>query len=72
MAEHAYRPSEAVPVSGVYRVEHNGHRESHDATLLRGEIFPSCAVCEGGVRFILKHQADNIRNDKDKDFPAGK
>ena len=55
MAEHAYKPSEAVPVSGVYRVEHNGHRETHDATLLQGEVFPACAVCRDQVRFTLKH-----------------
>jgi hypothetical protein len=70
MAEHAYRPSEAVPVSGVYRVEHNGHRETHDATLLQGEVFPACAVCEKHVRFTLKHRAHDIRGDKD--FAAGK
>jgi hypothetical protein len=70
MAEHAYKPSEAVPVSGVYRVEHNGHRETHDATLLQGEVFPACAICESGVRFTLKHRAHNIRHDKD--FPAAK
>ena len=70
MAEHAYRPSEAVPVSGVYRVEHTGHRESHEATLLQGETFPPCSVCEEAVRFTLKHRASNIR--ADKDFPGGK
>jgi hypothetical protein len=70
MAEQAYKPSEAVPVSGVYRVEHNGHRETHDATLLQGEVFPACAICEGRVRFTLKHHAHDIRHDKD--FPAGK
>jgi hypothetical protein len=70
MAEHAYKPSEAVPVSGVYRVEHNGHRETHDATLLQGEVFPACAICEGRVRFMLKHRAHDIR--QDKDFPSGK
>ena len=69
MAEHAYKPSEAVPVSGVYRVDHNGHRETHDATLLEGEVFPACAVCQRQVRFVLKHRATNIH--EDKDFPTG-
>jgi hypothetical protein len=46
MAEHAYKPSEAVPVSGVYRVEHRGHRETHDAILRAGEVFPACSVCD--------------------------
>lgn len=70
MAEQAYKPSEAVPVSGVYRVDHNGHRETHEATLLEGETFPPCAVCEKNVRFTLKHRAVNIHYDKD--FPPGK
>jgi len=65
MAEQVYRPSEAVPVSGVYRVEHLGHREAHEAILLEGELFPSCGVCEGRVRFTLQRSANKIRNDKD-------
>jgi hypothetical protein len=65
MAEHEYRPSEAVPVSGVYRVEHGGHRETHEATLLRGDVFPSCAICHAQVRFTLKYQATQIADDKD-------
>jgi hypothetical protein len=67
MAEHAYKPSEQVPVSGVYRVDHNGHREAHEATLLEGEVFPACAMCEERVRFVLKHRATGIH--LDKDFP---
>jgi len=65
MAEHAFKPSEMVPVSGVYRVEHHGHRESHYATLLEGEIFPACATCEKSVRFTLKHKADKTGKDRD-------
>ncbi len=67
MAEHDHRPSEQVPVSGVYRVDHNDHRDSHEVTLLEGEIFPACAVCEDRVRFVLKHRASSIH--QDKDFP---
>jgi hypothetical protein len=70
MAEHAYKPSEAVPVSGVYRVEHDGHRETHEATLLQGEVFPACAMCAHQVRFTLKQEARDIHSDKD--FPTGK
>lgn len=70
MAEQAYKPSEAVPVSGVYRVEHKGHRETHEATLLQGETFPACAVCEQHVRFTLARRANTIRGDHD--FPTGK
>ncbi len=65
MAEHVYKPSEAVPVSGVYKVEHRDHRETHDATLLEGETFPACATCDQQVRFTLKHKADTVGQDKD-------
>lgn len=65
MAENAHKPFEAVPVSGVYRVEHNGHRDAHEATLRQGEVFPPCALCADRVRFILKHRADDIRVDND-------
>jgi len=65
MAEQAYKPSEAVPVSGVYRVDHQNHRQAHEATLLEGESFPACAVCQDLVRFTLKHRSINIRDDKD-------
>ncbi len=65
MAEHVYKPSEVVPVSGVYRVDHDTHREAHEATLLEGEVFPACAVCDDKVRFVLKHRATGIYLDKD-------
>jgi len=70
MAEPVYKPSHAVPVSGVYRVEHDGHREAHEATLREGESFPACAICEDRVRFTLKQRANNIRSDRD--FYPGK
>lgn len=70
MAEKVYRPSQAVPVSGVYRVEHDGHREAHEATLLQGEVFPTCGVCSARVRFTLKYRANNIGHDED--FHPGK
>lgn len=70
MAEQGYKPSQAVPISGVYRVEHNGHREAHEATLLQGETFPVCAVCGNEVPFTLRHRASDIRDDED--FPCGK
>ena len=65
MAEQGYKPSQKVPVSGVYRVEHDGHRDAHEATLLQGESFPTCAICDDRVRFVLKHRASDIRDDQD-------
>lgn len=68
MAERAYKPSEAVPVSGIYRVEHYGHRESHEATLLQGQVFPACGICGQRVRFTVKHEANDTHRDKDFSF----
>jgi hypothetical protein len=70
MAEQAFRPSQAVPTSGVYRVEHHGHRDPHEAILLEGSSFPACSVCQERVRYTLQRPANNIRSDKD--FLAGK
>jgi hypothetical protein len=67
MAEQGYKPAERVPVSGVYQVNHEGHRDPHEATLLEGEVFPACATCEEQVRFTLKHRSIGIH--QDKDFP---
>lgn len=65
MAEQGYKPSERVPVSGIYRVVHNSHRPEHEATLIEDETFPSCAMCGEEVRFIPTHKATSIRQDRD-------
>jgi hypothetical protein len=65
MAEQWYKPGEEAPVSGVYMVVHAAHRPDHQATLLQGELFPSCASCSDHVRFRLSHTALAIREDND-------
>ena len=62
---HEFKPGEKVPSSGVYRVLHKNHRDEHDATLREGEQFPTCAVCEGEVRFQLVQSAKLIEGDTD-------
>lgn len=46
-------PGDTVPVSGVYRVEHDSHRLMHEATLLVDTFFPRCKECRDAVRFRL-------------------
>jgi len=56
-----FKPGGSVPRSGVYRVYHDSHRLMHEATLLIGELFPSCRQCNNNVRFELfrlMHDAD--------------
>jgi hypothetical protein len=47
------KPGEMVPVSGIYRVEHESHRLMHEATLLGNSLFPQCRQCGTAVRFSL-------------------
>lgn len=61
-----FKPGDKVPSSGVYKVSHQAHREEHEATLREGEEFPTCTVCERGVRFRLVQSARLI--DRDRDF----
>jgi CheY-like chemotaxis protein len=49
--ESRYKPGDAVPESGVYRVLHTRHRAPHESTLREGETFPACKKCGSDVRF---------------------
>lgn len=64
-AEQVFRAGDRAPQSGVYRVLHERHRESHLATLFKGELFPPCAHCAKNVRFVLLRPARLICEDLD-------
>jgi hypothetical protein len=64
-AEQLFRAGEVVPESGVYKVTHQRHRDSHLATLFQDERFPPCAQCGESVRFALLRRARLIRDDLD-------
>ena len=55
-----FKPGEVAKQSGVYRVDHRRHRESHEVTALRGERFPSCGGCTSGVTYTLIRSAAHI------------
>ncbi len=42
---------DVVPRTGLYRVDHEGHREAHEAILWESETFPSCRICTDAVTF---------------------
>ncbi len=42
-----------MPVTGIYRVEHESHRLMHMATLLCDDVFPQCKRCGPQVRFTM-------------------
>lgn len=49
------RPGEAVPESGIYRVEHDPlHTRPHEMTCLYGQEFPSCKICAGPKFTLVK------------------
>jgi hypothetical protein len=48
-----YRTGLKIPSSGIYLVRHKEHRLPHEVTLLKGEIFPTCAKCNNAVQFEL-------------------
>ncbi len=64
-AASTYGVGEAIAQSGVYRVQHAGHRVSHFVVLLAGESFPRCARCGDQVRFALFQATTDSRSDPD-------
>jgi hypothetical protein len=65
MAEHEYRPGDDVPRSGIYSVVHHGHREAHEAVVLKGAVFPPCRECGASVRYRLLRTAASLDSDAD-------
>ena len=51
--QRSFKAGETVPVSGVYRVTHTGHRPGHEVSMVLGETFPKCRTCVEGVRYEL-------------------
>lgn len=61
-----YRPGDTIRQSGIYEVLHDrDHRESHEAVMISGEVFPDCETCKAKVRFRLVRTAPYIFQDED-------
>lgn len=60
-----FRAGEAISDSGIYWVHHFEHRNPHEVTLLRNEIFPACAKCGDRVYFELVKAVPGL---EEKDF----
>ena len=52
-----YKPGQAVPRAGIYKVLHAGHRLPHKARFKAHEKFPPCSKCTALVRFELLQAA---------------
>ena len=60
-----YFPGQAVPATGIYRVDHTGHRQPHEVIAIQGEVFPGCRRCRDEVSFTLLRQTDYMTQDMD-------
>lgn len=74
MAEQEFRPGDDVPLSGIYLVSHQAHREAHEAVVLQRGVFPNCRECGARVRYRLLRSAAPLDADTDFDghHPKGK
>jgi hypothetical protein len=53
-----HQPGEQVPITGIYKVLHQAHRQAHDVVLRELDTFPPCQHCGAEVRFELIHSVD--------------
>ncbi len=60
-----------VPVSGIYRVLHDGHRADHEVLAIRGEEFPACRICKVEVKFQVSRVTPHVTHDFDLAGPDG-
>jgi len=51
--ESAFHSGQVVSTSGHYKISHRLHDLGSDIALLRGNYFPSCAICKAPVQFLL-------------------
>ena len=54
-------PGELVGTSGIYEVNHAGHRARHEAVLWAGERFPRCRECGEFVIFRFLQEVSEPR-----------
>ena len=52
-AKTLYQPGDQVPRAGIYKVIHEQHRNAHETSFRQDEVFPTCRICGGDVRFQL-------------------
>lgn len=60
------KPGDKAPYSGVYQSLHQGHRNTHLVTVLKGEIFPNCRRCGSEVRYCLREKGELLLVDRSR------
>src|ERR1051326_1235946 len=48
-----FKPTDRVPVTGIYTAKHDQHRKEHEVFAKEGETFPNCRRCGERVSFAL-------------------
>jgi hypothetical protein len=51
--ESTFHSGQIVSTSGHYKISHQPHALGCDVALLKGNYFPSCAICRAPVQFLL-------------------
>jgi hypothetical protein len=51
--ESTFHSEQIISISGHYKIAHRAHALGSDIALLKGNYFPSCAICKAPVQFRL-------------------
>lgn len=61
----AFRSGENVPVSGLWRSEHDRCNSTPELWISKLDHFPPCPKCSGPARFTLLEEVQHISEDSD-------
>jgi len=64
-AQVAFRSGETVPLSGIWRPEHNGCANPSELWIRKDELFPLCGQCGSQASFALLEEVQHISEDAD-------
>jgi len=61
----AFRSGESVPVSGIWRPEHDKCNGTPELWISKLAYFPSCPACGAPAKFTLLEEVRHISEDSD-------
>jgi hypothetical protein len=61
----AFRTGETVPLSGVWRSEHESCKTNPEVWIRKDELFPPCPQCGSPASFTLVEAIQHISEDSD-------
>ncbi|HZD93936.1 MAG TPA: hypothetical protein VE133_06755, partial [Candidatus Sulfotelmatobacter sp.] len=60
-----FRSGETVPVSGVWRPEHESCAKAPEIWVRKDNLFPPCQLCGSFTNFTLIEEVQHISEDSD-------